>query len=370
MSTVLLTVCLLPLAAAASSGRIESRDVRQGEVRVARGETVHDDIVASGPILVDGTAEKDCVSLGGGVTVNGRVKGDLVSLGGPAKIAGEVDGDVNAVGSPVVVSGSVGGDVFSMGGPVSLEPRAVVKGGVSTLGGGLTQADGSSIRGGISQMDLGLMGKLMPMALKFKPKERHSPDWIPRNLPFHWDSPWARAAGALAALVFLAGVGLMVVLLSAFLPKQVEAVAQAVETEFWKSAGIGALFFMLLLPGLLLMLVSILGIPLIPIALLLLCAAKLMAVAACSLLLARRFFASLQKPCPPFPVSVAAGYGLLVSLTAAGKLAGASEGLGSLVGGLFVFCNLMIVTLVLVVGLGAVWMTRLGTRPVGGSAGA
>ncbi|MFA5138093.1 MAG: polymer-forming cytoskeletal protein [Elusimicrobiota bacterium] len=344
-------------ASASRRIRVDSDDIRQGDVRVAKGETVHEDIVATGAITVDGTVEGDCVSLGGPLTVSGEVRGDVAALGGPIAITGTVDGSLSSAGGMVTIDGRVGDDVASMGGAVTLEARSVVEGDVSILGGQLNKAEGAVIKGSVTNMDFNVIKKLGPLARQVGHRvrrfERESPE------P---PQPLRKVLGFAAFLCFVAGVGMMVLLLSVLLPKQVEAVASAIRSDFWRCAGAGTLVLMLIIPGLILMAVSILGIPLIPLALLLVAVAKIMAMAAFSLVLSQRFFASMNKPLPATVLAVAAGYGLLTVLMAAGRLMGIAGGLGSLLGGLFFLANLILLCCGIVVGLGAVWTTRMGTN--------
>jgi cytoskeletal protein CcmA (bactofilin family) len=345
--------------APASAGRIrvDSDEVRTGDVRVAKGETARDDIVATGAITVDGVVAGDCVALGGPLTVNGEVRGDAATLGGPVTVAGSVDGSVSAAGGTVAIDGKVSGDVASMGGAVTLGPASMVEGDISILGGRLSKAEGAVVKGKVTDVDMSVLKTLGPLARQMGRRVRHLEFEHPEP-----PKPLRRALGFAAFLCFVLGVGMMVLLLTVFLPKQVEAVACAIRSDFWRSAAVGALILMLIIPALLLMAVSILGIPLIPLALLLMVAAKLMAMAAFSLVLSQRFFASMNKPMPMTVLAVAAGYGLLTVLMVAGRLVGIAGGLGGLLGGLFSLANLILLCCGVVVGLGAAWTTRMGTN--------
>jgi hypothetical protein len=109
----------------------------------------------------------------------------------------------------------------------------------------------------------------------------------------------------------------------------------------------------------------VLGIPLIPIAMLLFFAAKLMSLAAFGALLSEKFHDSLQRPSPTPLRAAAIGYLLLTSLWVIGKLMALAGGIGSFVGGMLVLANMMILCCAVVVGLGAVWTTRMGSRKEG-----
>lgn len=335
--------------------RVDLNDVSHEDVRVAKGETRNDDIVTTGSLVIEGVVHGDCLALGGPVTVSGEVVGDVASLGGPATVAGRLTGAVASMGGPVRISGSVQGDVASLGGDVVLESKASVVGDISLLGGKLIKAQGASHKGDVSRLDLSLFKQFAPLISRFRDVS-HVPE-IPQVM-----SPAFRLLGFAAFLSFLAGLGTVLVLLAAFLPGPVETVACAVKKDFWKSAGIGLLILMLAFPTLVLMMVSILGIPVIPVALLLFCASVLMALASFGRLLMERLCLSLQKPLPATWASVGLGYLLLMSLMIIGKLLNVAGGAAALLGGVFVFANLMLLSFGLLVGLGAVWTTRLGSR--------
>jgi len=63
-----------------------------------------------------GTVNSDLYVLGGNAVVKGVIKGDVLALAGNVKISGEVDGDVRAVGGLVEISGPVGGNVSVLAG--------------------------------------------------------------------------------------------------------------------------------------------------------------------------------------------------------------------------------------------------------------
>ncbi|MDD5628678.1 MAG: hypothetical protein PHU21_06410, partial [Elusimicrobia bacterium] len=201
---------------------VEAHNTRQGDVLVPKGETLRDSLAATGSVVVDGVVDGDCVSLGGAVTINGEVRGDAAALGGAAEVSGTVDGDLAVMGGPLHISGTVRGDVADMGGDVTLGPKAEVGGDLSLLGGKLHKADGAVVRGEVSLTDLGLAKTLMPLAgsLRYAPK-------LAEKL-----SPFKRLLEFVMFLVFAAGVGLVTVLMTVFLPKQVETVAAMMKADF------------------------------------------------------------------------------------------------------------------------------------------
>lgn len=135
---------------------VEASSARQGDVTVPKGETLREDLTATGAILVDGKVDGDCVSLGGPVTINGEVRGDAAALGGSADVSGTVNGSLAVMGGPLHLSGTVRGDVSDMGGDVTLDPKAEIGGDLSLLGGKLHKADGAVIKGEFTNVDFNL----------------------------------------------------------------------------------------------------------------------------------------------------------------------------------------------------------------------
>lgn len=342
---------------------LDTDKMRHDDVTVAKGETLKGDLVTSGAIRVEGTVEGNCVSFGGKVDVPGAVRGDVVSMGGNVDLGGTSKGDLAAIGGSVRVSGKVGGDVAAIGGDVALDKGAAVDGDVSVIGGRLSKEEGVTIKGSVSQVGLGAFKEILPAltrgGLKLALASDHSNHGY-GHWRHHGDEEAPSAGGrvlkAAAFLVFVIGLGLVLGLAALFLPQETQAVAAAVRSDFWRCAGVGTLMVILFLPGLLVLTVSILGIPLVPLAILAWCAAALFGIGAFSLLLAERAAESLKKPLPAAPLAVALGWLLLETLPLVGKL------IGGFIGGTLLFAGFLLLTAGLVAGLGAVWNTRMGRK--------
>jgi hypothetical protein len=86
-----------------------------------------------------------------------RRNGDRVRIGGGVTVDADesLAGDVVAVGGPVRIEGQVRGDVVAVGGGVTLGPRAVVDGDVTAVGGPLHRDPGAIVRGKAQEVSLG-----------------------------------------------------------------------------------------------------------------------------------------------------------------------------------------------------------------------
>ncbi len=129
---VVLAVVPAPTLAATRTG---------GTVTVEAGETIDGDLEA----------------FGGNVVVHGTVDGDLDAFAGNVRILGEVTGDVEAAAGNVVVSGTVGGNVSAAGGNVQIGPNATIGGSFEAGAGTVTiQGEiGDGARIGASQIVVG-----------------------------------------------------------------------------------------------------------------------------------------------------------------------------------------------------------------------
>lgn len=191
-------------------------------------------VVFGGPVHVqaDEVVEGGVVSLGDRVTVDGRVTGDAVSIGSVVEVNGEVDGDVVSVGSTVILSDNarVGGDVASIGGSVQRSPGAVVGGSVTSGG--------------------------VPFRFDFR-----GITW-----PMHrgaWHMPWA--SFGFMWLARLVGALVLALVIVAIWPNNAAAVGAAIETRLGRAALIGLVAWLLFVPGMILLAITLIGIPLVPV---------------------------------------------------------------------------------------------------------
>jgi hypothetical protein len=190
-----------------------------------------------GPVLVDADEEVfDAIALGGPLTVRGKVRGDAIALGGSVTLepAAIVDGDVVALGGPVHVAAgaTVFGDVTAVGGSVDIDPDATVEGQQVRVGGTL---------GGL------ISGLVRSMA--------DAREVSPFGLRALWHVLHA---------VVLVVVALLVL---AFLPERVERVRGFLTTRPGASALGGLAIAVGFVPIIVLLCISIVGIPLVPVVL-------------------------------------------------------------------------------------------------------
>lgn len=352
---ILPAAALLLLAQALHARRPE---VVHEDIFIAKGQTVNGDVATDRSVTIEGTLDGDATAVGGAsVTVSGRLTGDLVSMGGPVFIPGEVEGDVSSIGGPVEVSGRVAGNVSAVGGKVVLSGAGQVDGDISALGGGVEKGPKAVHKGDINSFSRDALRGTLANALKT----------VRMSARFGGDREQEHAGPALiggliglglVVLFSMLATGLLLMLLPAvFFPKNVENCAAAVAGDLWRACGIGAVAVVAFFPVLLMITVSILGIPLIPFALMAFAAAAVLGFSGFSVVLQGRFFEGIKKTGPAgLAGKVTAGFALTGGLLFFGKLI-------PLVGGLLSLIGLMLLAFGLMVGLGAAWMTRMGNQP-------
>jgi len=206
-----------------------------GDARVVMGTPVH---------VRPGESTGDVVAIGGGITVEGEVLGDAVSVGGSENITGMVTGSV-----------------VSVGGTVRLGPSARVMGDVVSVGGSVEREPGAEILGRVTEVSLwqGLTGGSMG-------------PWVGLNWPgMDIDGGRSYFDGALLRFVRCIVFVLVLMLLGALAAvigrNPLERTSAAAGAEPWKAGVVGLLAVVLFVPAILIVLVllavSIIGIPLL-----------------------------------------------------------------------------------------------------------
>jgi cytoskeletal protein CcmA (bactofilin family) len=180
--TILFAVLLVLAAVPAPAAAEETRT--GGTVVVEAGETVDDDLQAfAGTVIVRGTVNGDLTAFTGNVYVDGEVNGNLQAFSGNVRINGTVTGDVSAAGGNVVlaregrvggqfeagagnvvIDGAVGEDARLGASSITVGPTASV-GGDLAYDGNLTLSETAQIGGEVRQEDdlgPGVQGPLVP----------------------------------------------------------------------------------------------------------------------------------------------------------------------------------------------------------------
>lgn len=285
-STGLLALVALLLACGVGAQEI-------GTVVTKTGFFTGDLYVAGAQVRVLGPVEGDVIAAGGRVLIDGEVSGDVLAAGGTVTVKPRVvHDDVRVAGGSVLIETSVRGDIVAAGGSVVLGPQVIVSGRVWLAGGNIEVSGraGAELRahGGTIVITGDIHGnvflagdhiEILPGASIRGNLEYESP----RPARIH---PEARVIGQVTQRVVVPpasvrtrpGVAGVAVLLSLMLtgvmlylcfPAFSVRAGNRIETDAWKSLGLGTLVLIAGPAVVLLLTATVIGIPL---ALILLCA--------------------------------------------------------------------------------------------------
>jgi hypothetical protein len=265
--------------------------------------------------------------------------GDLAIVGGSATLMADstVTGSVFLVGGNLVVEGTISGDLAIVGGNARLGPAAVVGGDLLTFGGNVNRNGGTIMGDTVSGEELNF-----PYNFQFT-----------RDFPFRNFNPSISSSYAARALTFLFQsfmLAALAVLIVMFLPKNVEIVAGTIVDQPLIAGAFGLLTFVVA-PILIVFLIITICLAVVGIVgAAVLVAAGVLGWIALGMEVGKRLAKAMNQEYQPV---VAAGLGTLI-------FALVVNGIGFIpcVGWLAPF-------LASAVGLGAVLMTRFGTRAYG-----
>lgn len=274
-----LTAADVPAPVSVSAGASAAREQGPplGDQVVPAGERMREVVALRGTATVDGTVDRDAVSILGSTFIGeeGRVLGSAVAVLGRVESRGLIGRDVVAVLGGIEINGPVGGDVVAVLGAVKLGPKAVIQGDLVRVGGGLQREPGAVVRG--SEVGIGLPAGLSA--------DGGFVAWVRSCVllarPLAWDGSVAWAWGV--AFVFLA----LYLLISLVFRRSVSACADTLAERPGLTA-LGSLLAVFLTPvAFVLLSVSIVGLLVVPFLGLAVIAATLLGKAAVLLWLGR-----------------------------------------------------------------------------------
>lgn len=299
--------------------------------------------------------------LGGNVTLEAEstVGGDMFVLGGNLTVepGSTIEGDLAVFGGNADVDGTVKGDLGVVGGNASLSETAVVEGDVGSIGGNVNQAEGARIEGDIQGLNRFQVGPGDHPGEAFD-RWDHEYDYRGPSF-FGWvgmvigDVFWN-----LALIVVL---GLIAWLVAAFLPEQMYTVRQTLTSSGLASflTGLGTSAVALVLIPVAVLLVLTICLAIVPIlAYAALGIAALFGWIVVGQLVGDRLIVASGRSQPGLIMSSIIGVAVLTIVT---NMPGISE--FPFIGWLFGLVGFLVWLVALWLGLGAVVLTRFGTRP-------
>ena len=293
---------------------------------------------------------------------------DVFRFGGPVTIARDerVRGDVTVILGPLSIDGAVTGDVVVLAGPLRLGPEADVRGDVTVVGGTLREAPTAALRGSVTHVGI---ADLNPFRASGPFTGFHG--WRFGPWPFGWQGGGHDLAGTAMRLLILALLASGIVLVAR---RPVEGIAQRASAEPLKAGVVGFLAQMLAVPllvsGILVAVISIVGIPLLLLLPFVVMAAGLVmlvgfsgAVLGAGELVRRRMGVSSSAAF----ASVWAGVALILLPTLAGEALGIAGGFFRGLGVLLALLGLLLEYAAWTAGLGAFILNRVSPSPSPGA---
>jgi len=245
----------------------------------------------------------------------------------------EVDGDVTAMGGDVVVKGVVDGNVVALWGDVLVTSTGIIEEDAISVRGEVTVEPGGIIKGEKMEVKGNIPGANFPSIII-------QPKIIPRGFGI---------LGWMVKLLILLFLGMIVF---SVVPKNVSKVKERIENEFLKSFLIGLLALVLFLPVFVLLLITIIGIPLAILLPLVVVVAFILGYTSVCLYVGEKIKQNTNIKPQTTLLTVLLGI-IVIELISI---------LGLFTGVLTAF-YWIIISFILLVGLGSVILTRFGTRP-------
>jgi hypothetical protein len=286
-----------------------------------------------------------------------------VRIGGTVRVDQDesVDGAVVVIGGSAVVDGQVRDAVVVVGGNARLGREADVRGDVTVVGGTIDRDPGARVDGQVNEIAFGFPSiHVRPLRPRF---------WQLRPLWLDWATPPINLFGTLLRLVLF---GLLAALVMLVAGGAVERIEQTAASEPWKAGLVGLLAELLFVPLLVLtiiiLVISIIGIPLlllVPFALLAMLAGLLFGFTGIAFRVGRwaqqRFGWGAQSRY----VLLVAGLGMVWGLTVLGRIVALGGWPVWILSAGLIGVGFLIEYVAWTVGLGATLLSRFGTRGVG-----
>jgi hypothetical protein len=291
-------------------------------------------------------------------------RGDLVRFGSNVTVARDevVEGDVVVIGGSARIDGEVMQEVTVIGGRLTLGPDAIVRRDVTVVGGSLDRSPGARVYGKIDDVGFGERARFTP--------------WFGRGFSF-W-TPLSRLSGLFGTFLRITVLILSALAVVALGRQFVEAIADRTAAEAVRAGLAGLLTEVLFVPLLILTIVvlavSIIGIPLlllVPFGIVLVVVAMLVGFTGVACQAGRLVCGRFGIEGGPYR-TVAIGVAAIVGITLVAKIIALAGGFvfGMIVAGPLAAVGYLAEYLAWTIGIGAVILTWLSMRRNGAAAAA
>ena len=251
-----------------------------------------------------------------------------------------IDGSVVAFGGDVIIRGRVLEDVVSFGGDVLLEEGGVVEGDAAAFGGSITRATGSDLLG--EEVGVAFVPSTLGTSLR----------WPGGGRTF-----WTLFT--LSVFLFLGIAGLAI---EWVLPFRVRRMAEHVSSSLWASFFVGLAAHVLVGPLIALLAVTVIGIPVALLLPIFFTLAQIIGFLVVAAVIGAKFSDGSLKSRPAWVRSVLAGVALFAVMNLLAVIIVGLGGIVGMLGRLMLLSLLAALWTVSTIGLGAVTLSRFGSR--------
>jgi len=338
---LLAALMLMPLQSVYAKGLLDGGPIFGGSFTLKSGETLNEDLLVFGGSV---SIEKDAV-----------LNGSVVVMGGSVTIDGKVSEDVVVMGGSVTINGNVSENVVTLGGAVKLGENAHLYGDLVTMGASVNRESGAKVDGEVVNTASARPTIAMP----------NMP--IMPIFPRAWNG-FDLAAGVASLFAQSLFIAFLAMAIAALLPEHMRRVADGVTAKPFIAFGMGLLTLMLFIAvvtvlALLILPTLFLTIPLIVAVAVVFAAGLVFGWLALGLEIGVRLTRMFNREWS-LPVSAAAGtffLSFIVNGISFMSLGGGSMSVLSFMG---MLTSAMVGGLLVFAGLGAVFITRFGSRSV------
>ena len=260
------------------AGEIDVRAPINGDLIVAGGEisvedsVMQDILIAGGQLFLNGFVGDDIRAAGGRIKITNRIIGDLVVFGGEINIEEDavIDGDLTVFGGEVYIRGTIKGNIKSSGGKIffkgtaegEVELRAdeldidgEIKGKSTLIAEDIILGDQAKFYQEVEywredgEMDFGTSLVNTSALYNLELEEQGKDQW-----------PMGRAFGVLG-LIYVLTILLMIILLNFIFNEPLAQAGERLNQEPARSLGYGAAYFIGLPILVVILMVTVIGIP-------------------------------------------------------------------------------------------------------------
>jgi MFS family permease len=235
--------------------------------------------------------------------------------------------NVVVLGGQITVHGTVEKHVVAIGGSVVLTRTALVGGDVTALGGIIVVGNGADVHGSLMEINSSNISDAISDIL--------SDDW----------QGWSWLFAIFSLVVFLATL-VIATLIVALIPKPILRISEGIALHTYRATISGFIGLLMIAPVAILLTLSVVGIVLIPLEIMLVAGAAVFGFIAVARITGQRILSLMKKPSDSLIRQVF--WGLLILWIV----------------GWIPYVGWMIKVLAIVLGMGAVMITRFGTKKV------